>query len=141
MARFPRRLDANLGPQGKRLSGGQRVGIARALYRSPSTLIFDEATAALDNITAAAVAEAIRAPSGQVTVIVVAHRLATVRDCDRILFLERGEMVGLGTFDDLLATCPPFADLVRAGSLSADRASRDPVGEEHPLDPDEAATR
>lgn len=117
--RFPLKIGAKLGQNGRRLSGGerQRVGIARALYGNPATLVLDEATAALDNVTERSVVQAIHALHDEVTVIVVAHRLSTVRDCDRILFLVGGRVAGLAPFDELVATVPEFADLVNAASL------------------------
>jgi len=78
-------------------SGGQcqRIGIARALYRDPPVLVFDEATSALDTVTEAAVMEAINALQGQKTMIIIAHREATVRKCDRIFQFRKGAITGV----------------------------------------------
>lgn len=102
---LPDGYDTFAGDRGIRLSGGQRqrIGIARALYHDPDVLIFDEATSALDGSTEAAVMEAIGALSGRKTIILIAHRLATVRHCDRIFLLERGRLAASGTFDELMA--------------------------------------
>ena len=92
-----------IGERGVRLSGGQRqrIGIARALYRDPDVLFFDEATSALDNTTERAVMEAIHNLSGAKTIILVAHRLTTVRPCNTIYVLHKGRMVEQGSYDEL----------------------------------------
>ena len=91
---LPAGLDAQVGERGALLSGGQRqrLGIARALYRQPRLLVLDEATSSLDNETEHEISQAIRTLSGSVSVIVVAHRLSTVRNVDRILFLKHGRI-------------------------------------------------
>jgi ABC-type multidrug transport system fused ATPase/permease subunit len=96
-----------------RLSGGQRqrIGIARALYHDPDVLLFDEATSALDNLTEQAVMEAVRSLGGRKTIIMIAHRLTTVRECDRIYVFERGVIDDQGTFEDLMARSPRFRAL------------------------------
>ncbi len=110
---LPEGLETTVGERGVRVSGGQRqrVAIARALYRRPSVLIFDEGTSALDNATEALLIDAIERLRGQHTIILVAHRLSTVRNCDRIVFLEHGQMTGLGTYHDLRATNAGFRAL------------------------------
>lgn len=102
-----------VGERGVRLSGGQRqrIGIARALYHDPDVLVFDEATSALDNLTERAVIEAIHNIAHQKTVIMIAHRLSTVRNCDRIFLLEHGKAVDSGTFDDLVSNNETFRDM------------------------------
>jgi len=102
-----------VGERGTRLSGGQRqrIGIARALYRDPSTLIFDEATSALDTLTEAAVMHAIDGLAGKKTIIMIAHRLSTVRDCDRIFLLQGGQLAAAGTFDELVAGNEKFRQM------------------------------
>jgi ATP-binding cassette, subfamily B, bacterial PglK len=98
VASLPDGLDSQAGERGLRLSGGQRqrIAIARALYARPSVLIFDEGTSALDNATEAQLMHAIEALRGERTVILIAHRLSTVRNSDRVVFLEHGSSPGLG---------------------------------------------
>jgi ABC-type multidrug transport system fused ATPase/permease subunit len=104
-----------VGERGVRLSGGQRqrIGIARALYHDPSVLILDEATSALDNVTEEAVFQAIKKVMGQKTVIMIAHRISTVRECDTIFVLEKGTIVGQGDYRELLKTNARFQALAR----------------------------
>ena len=92
-----------VGERGVRLSGGQRqrIGIARALYHDPQILILDEATSALDNLTEQAVMEAVNNLGHNITIILIAHRLSTVRQCDQIYLLEQGEVKAQGTFEEL----------------------------------------
>lgn len=94
-----------VGERGVRLSGGQRqrIGIARALYRDPSLLIMDEATSALDNITERVVMEAVQNIRADKTIILIAHRLTTVRNCDLIFLMDHGRVVAHGTYDELVA--------------------------------------
>jgi ABC-type multidrug transport system fused ATPase/permease subunit len=119
VTQLPEGLDTMLGERGVRLSGGQRqrVGLARALYRQPRVLILDEATSALDNETERKINDALKTLHGQLTMVVIAHRLSTVRSCDRILYLDGGRVSGLGTFDELDRTNEGFAKLVELGSL------------------------
>ena len=99
-----------VGERGIRLSGGerQRIGIARALYHNPSLIIFDEATSALDNLTEKAVLEAINSLQNKVTIVMVAHRLATVKNCDTIFLLEQGEILSKGSYTDLIKSSQEF---------------------------------
>ncbi|MEO6081341.1 MAG: ABC transporter ATP-binding protein [Steroidobacteraceae bacterium] len=101
---LPEGYDTSIGERGLRLSGGQRqrIGIARALYRNPPVLVMDEATSALDGVTEDAVMEAVHRLSKQKTIILIAHRLTTVRDCDVIYQLDRGKVVASGTYDELM---------------------------------------
>lgn len=117
---LPDGLDTAVGERGVRLSGGQRqrIGIARALYTQPDLLIMDEATSALDNDTERRISETIANLHGKVTIVIVAHRLSTVRDCDQIVFLRDGEVEDIGTFEELQASSPEFARLVELGKLS-----------------------
>ena len=100
---LPQGYATNVGERGVRLSGGQRqrIGIARALYHNPQVLILDEATSALDNLTEQAVMEAVNNLGHEITIILIAHRLSTVRQCDQIYLLERGEVKARGTFEEL----------------------------------------
>ena len=115
---LPHGYETLVGERGARLSGGQcqRIGIARALYRNPDVLILDEATSALDNLTEQAVMDAVYNLGKKKTIILIAHRLSTVRDCDQIYYLERGQVIAAGTYDELLATNPKFR--LMAGTAS-----------------------
>lgn len=112
----PDAYDAFVGERGIRLSGGQRqrIGIARALYKQASVLVFDEATSALDNATEQSVMEAIEGLNRDLTVLMIAHRLTTVRRCDIIVELEKGRVVAEGTYDELLQSSASFRSMARA---------------------------
>lgn len=112
----PGGYEARVGERGIRLSGGQRqrIGIARALYKQASILIFDEATSALDTVTEAAVMDAIAGLDREMTILLIAHRLSTVRHCDMIVELDHGRIVASGTYEQLLATSESFRRLVAA---------------------------
>lgn len=112
---LPQGYDTIIGERGIRLSGGQRqrLGIARALYHNPDIVVFDEATSALDNATEAAVMEAIEELHGYKTVILVAHRLSTIKNCDCIYFLREGNLVAKGNFDELIKSNKDFLALSR----------------------------
>jgi ABC-type bacteriocin/lantibiotic exporter with double-glycine peptidase domain len=107
---LPQGYASTVGERGARLSGGQRqrIGIARALYRNPRVLIMDEATSALDNLTEQAVMEAVNNLGREVTIILIAHRLSTVRQCDQIYLLEKGQVKARGTYDELTKHCETF---------------------------------
>jgi ATP-binding cassette, subfamily B, bacterial PglK len=110
-----------VGERGVRLSGGQRqrIGIARSLYRDPSLLLLDEATSALDVATEKAVIDSVYGLEGERTMIIIAHRLSTLRRCDRIILLERGRVSAQGTWDELLTSSDLFRVLARLdGPLS-----------------------
>ena len=121
VASLPHGIDSELGERGARISGGQRqrVGIARALYRRPRVIVFDEATSALDNETEDRIASTIRGLTGQITTILVAHRLSTVRDVDQLVYLEDGRVAGRGTFTEVRDSAPGFARLAALGHLDA----------------------
>lgn len=116
---LPEGLDTRIGESGARLSGGQaqRVGIARALYASPQVLILDEATSALDNETEHRITATIEDLHGEITVIVIAHRLSTVKNADEILFFADGTLRARGTMAQLRDEVPEFARLVQLGTL------------------------
>ena len=101
---MPQGYATPVGERGVRLSGGQRqrIGIARALYPDPAMLILDEATSALDTLTEAAVMEAVANIAGQKTIVMIAHRLSTVRNCDNIFLLRHGQVAASGRFDELI---------------------------------------
>jgi ATP-binding cassette subfamily C protein len=107
---LPRGLDTMLGERGTRLSGGQRqrVAVARALYHEPDVLVFDEATSALDSATERELIDALEALRGVKTLIVVAHRLSTVRRCDRLALLRDGRLAAVGSYDELIERDPAF---------------------------------
>lgn len=106
-------LSFMVGEQGNKISGGekQRLGIARALITNPKILILDEATSSLDGATEAEITRAIEGLAGDTTIIVIAHRLSTVKNADRILFLHNGEKVSEGTFSELRRLQPDFRTL------------------------------
>jgi ATP-binding cassette, subfamily B, bacterial PglK len=110
-----------VGERGTRLSGGQRqrIGIARALYHRPEVLILDEATSALDGITEEAVMQAVYGLNRRMTIIVVAHRLTTVRDCDAIYLLENGKVAAVGSYSDLMQTSVNFRAMARIASTES----------------------
>lgn len=111
---MPDGYHTRVGERGIRLSGGQkqRIGIARALYRQPSVLVFDEATSAVDNVTEREIVRALKTLGGQKTIIMIAHRLDTVRHCDCIYLMDGGKIVASGTFDDLAANEPRFQEML-----------------------------
>ncbi len=103
-------LDTVVGEHGVRLSGGQRqrLGLARALYTRPRFLVLDEATSALDAETEHAVTEALQDLAGNVTLIIIAHRLATIRHCTQVAYLEHGRLLSTGTFEEVRLAQPRF---------------------------------
>ena len=103
-------LDENVGENGNRLSGGQRqrLGIARALFTKPKLLILDEATSALDGQSEAEISEALSNLKGFTTLVVIAHRLSTVRDADHVLYVDSGRVTAQGTFDEIRRLVPDF---------------------------------
>lgn len=100
---LPDGIDSSVGEKGARLSGGQRqrLGIARAMFTNPKLLLLDEATSALDGEVEAAISEAIHKLKGSVTVIMIAHRLSTVRESDKVVYVENGRILSEGTFEEV----------------------------------------
>ena len=109
---LPQGLDAQVGERGMKISGGQRqrLGIARALLSKPNLIVLDEATSALDGETEFKVTESLLALKGKVTIVMIAHRLSTIREADQIFYLENGEIVASGNFDELKKAHPHFAE-------------------------------
>lgn len=108
-------FDTMIGERGIKLSGGerQRVAIARALIKNPKILIFDEATSALDAHNEAIIHESIKLASVGRTTIIIAHRLSTVIDADKIIVMDKGKIVGMGKHSELLETCPEYQKLIK----------------------------
>ena len=119
VARLSGGLDTRVGERGIRLSGGerQRIAIARALYHDPDVLIFDEATASLDVETEAEITRTINTLRGVKTIVVIAHRLSSVKSCDRLVWLASGRVVDIGSFEDLRRRRPDFSALVELAAV------------------------
>ncbi len=116
MDELPQGYETRVGERGVRLSGGQRqrIGIARALYSDPDVLILDEATSALDNLTERAVMDAVKNLGHAKTIIMIAHRLSTVKRCDQIFLMEHGRVAASGPYDELIETSTTFREMARA---------------------------
>lgn len=112
--KLPEGFNTVIGERGVRLSGGerQRIGIARALYNNPKLIIFDEATSALDNLTEKSVLDEIHNLKNKVTIIMIAHRLATVKNCDLIYLLEDGKIISKGTYKELVSNSEKFKKMI-----------------------------
>ncbi len=110
VADLPNGLDSQVGERGARISGGQRqrLGIARAMFTRPHLLVLDEATSSLDGETEASIADAINALRGSTTVVMIAHRLSTVRNADMVVYLSEGKIVAVGTFEEVREAVPDF---------------------------------
>lgn len=117
---LPQGLQTIVGERGVRLSGGQRqrLGLARALYRRPNVLVLDEATSSLDNATEHEITEALAELNGSLTILIVAHRLSTVRGADRLVFLKDGRVEAEGSFEQIRDSNTEFARLVKLGDLT-----------------------
>jgi len=115
LERLPKQYETEIGERGIRLSGGerQRVGIARALMKDPKILIFDEATSNLDTTNEKEIREALRKASEGRTVIIIAHRFSTIKDAEKIIVFHEGKVVGMGTHENLLKSCPKYRSLVQ----------------------------
>jgi len=112
-------IHEHVGERGMKMSGGQRqrLGIARALYADPLVLVLDEATSSLDTKTESDVARSLRELQGDITIISVAHRLSTIRDYDEVWFMSGGRIQARGTFDEVIAQEPDFAQQARLAGL------------------------
>ena len=121
---LPNGLDTQVGEHGSKLSGGQkqRITIARALIRNPKILILDEATSALDNISEYHVQKAIASSIVGRTTFVVAHRLSTIRDANRIVVMEQGKIVECGTYNELMAKKGKFFELKALNEVNLKQA-------------------
>lgn len=115
VGRLPDGLNTDVGENGARLSGGerQRVAIARALYPSPSVLILDEATSALDSVTERDINDELLRSAVGLTIVIVAHRLSTVRNCDRLILMKQGRIDAEGAYGDLVRESEDFAEMER----------------------------
>jgi ABC-type multidrug transport system fused ATPase/permease subunit len=107
---LPDGIHTKVGDRGAKLSGGQRqrLGIARALITKPQLLVLDEATSSLDGQSEVDVSDAIKELKGTVTIVLIAHRLSTVRNADQVIYMESGEILARGTFDEVRAKVPDF---------------------------------
>jgi ATP-binding cassette, subfamily B, bacterial PglK len=116
---LPAGYDTIIGEHGVRLSGGQRqrLGIARAFYHDPEVLVFDEATSALDGVTEDAVLASILSTVRSKTLIVIAHRLTTIKNCDQVYLMDKGRIVASGTYDSLIAENKIFRAMAKVGKL------------------------
>jgi ATP-binding cassette subfamily C protein len=116
---LPHGIDTQVGESALRMSGGQlqRLGIARAIYTNPKMLVMDEATSALDGKTESDVSEAILSLRGNITIVLIAHRLSTVLKADRIVYLEGGKILSIGTFDQVKSEIPEFANQAKLMGL------------------------
>lgn len=107
---LPGGLDCQVGERGSKLSGGQRqrLGIARALFTNPKLIAFDESTSALDSETESEVASAISSLKGKVTVLIIAHRLSSIKMADKVIFMRAGRVIEMGTFEEVRRKVPDF---------------------------------
>ena len=110
VAQLPMGAETQVGERGTKISGGQRqrLGIARAMFTKPHLLVLDEATSALDGTTEAGISEAIYALRGSTTVVMIAHRLSTVRDADIVVYMSEGKVLATGSFEQVRASVPDF---------------------------------
>lgn len=117
---LPDGFDTMVGERGVRLSGGQRqrLGLARALYREPAVLVLDEATSALDSITEQAVIDAIKKIGKEITMIIIAHRLSTVRHADSIYLMKNGQIIDQGPYDKLVETSALFREMAQVSATN-----------------------
>lgn len=107
---LPKGIDTHVGERGSKISGGQRqrLGIARAMFTHPHLLVLDEATSSLDGVTEASISESFQALRGKTTIVMIAHRLSTVRNADIVVYLSKGKIVSVGTFSEVRTAVPDF---------------------------------
>jgi ABC-type multidrug transport system fused ATPase/permease subunit len=107
---LPDGVDTNLGERGAKISGGQRqrIGIARALFTKPKLLVLDEATSSLDGMTEESISNDINRLKGTTTVVLIAHRLSTVRNADLVLYMDHGKIIERGSFEEVRKAVPNF---------------------------------
>jgi ABC-type multidrug transport system fused ATPase/permease subunit len=119
ISELPDGLESYIESKGTNLSGGQRqrIGIARAMFTRPRLLVLDEATSSLDGQTEAYISDAIQTLKGDVTVITIAHRLSTVREADAVVYLDRGVVAAIGSFDEVRRAIPDFDDQAKLMGL------------------------
>jgi ABC-type multidrug transport system fused ATPase/permease subunit len=119
MATLPNGVDTSVGESAVRMSGGQlqRLGIARAIYTQPKLLVLDEATSSLDGRTESEVSDAILALRGKITIVLIAHRLSTVLKADKLVYLQDGKILSIGTFDQVRQAIPEFAEQASLSGL------------------------
>jgi ABC-type multidrug transport system fused ATPase/permease subunit len=110
VAELPEGLNTKVGDRGIKISGGQRqrLGIARAMFTKPKLLVFDEATSSLDGQTEFDIGQSVKALHGSVTVVMIAHRLSSVRDADKLIYMEEGEIKAIGSFEQVRKLVPDF---------------------------------
>jgi ABC-type multidrug transport system fused ATPase/permease subunit len=118
---MPNGIDTHVGEFGNQLSGGQRqrLGIARALFTSPRLLILDEATSALDGETEALISQTIKELKGKCTVILIAHRISTVMNADKVIFMDGGKIVAEGTFSEVRELSKEFDKQVKLMGIAS----------------------
>jgi ABC-type multidrug transport system fused ATPase/permease subunit len=107
---LPEKLDTKVGERGTKISGGQRqrLGIARAMFTNPKLLVLDEATSSLDGKTESDISDSINELKGDVTVVLIAHRLSTVVNADQILYINQGKIIARGSFEEIRKIVPDF---------------------------------
>jgi ABC-type multidrug transport system fused ATPase/permease subunit len=112
---FSEQLETEIGEYGNRLSGGQRqrLSISRALFTSPKLLVLDEATSSLDGLTESELNNSLNLLAGDTTLLIIAHRISTVRDADLVIYIEKGKILATGTFDEVRSIVPEFDAQVR----------------------------
>ena len=109
-------IDTFVGERGIQLSGGQiqRIGIARALYNNAEVLVLDEATSSLDGLTEKSIMSAVNSFYGKKTIIIVAHRLSTVKNCDKLYLMNNGKVVDSGSYEELIKDSEYFRELSKS---------------------------